>query len=279
MSKQIHLLLSYLTIFCTLFTSCNRKQPSETNIDYSLPDTLVVGTLYSPTSYFLYKGDLMGYHYDLISQFAKDKNIPIKFKVMRNMGALLSLLDSAKIDIIAYNVPATAEYKDKMRHCGFENITTQVLVQPIYPNVAPISDVTQLVGKEIYVEKNSKYESRLKNLNNELGGGIRIKPIGKDTLMAEDLIEMVAEGRIPLTIVDSDIAQLDHTYYPNINVSLKVSFPQKSSWAVGKNNQQLAEIIDKWASEKNVIQIEKTLFRHYFETSKINRRKIRCICS
>ena len=69
------------------------------------------------------------------------------------MGALLSLLDSAKIDIIAYNVPATAEYKDKMRHCGFENITTQVLVQPIYPNVAPISDVTQLVGKEIYVEK------------------------------------------------------------------------------------------------------------------------------
>ena len=110
----------------------------------------------------------MGYHYDLISQFAKDKNIPIKFKVMRNMGALLSLLDSAKIDIIAYNVPATAEYKDKMRHCGFENITTQVLVQPIYPNVAPISDVTQLVGKEIYVEKNSKYESRLKNLNNEL---------------------------------------------------------------------------------------------------------------
>ncbi len=274
MSKQIHLLLSCLTIFCTLFTSCNRKQPSETNIDYSLPDTLVVGTLYSPTSYFLYKGDLMGYHYDLISQFAKDKNIPIKFKVMRNMGALLSLLDSAKIDIIAYNVPATAEYKDKMRHCGFENITTQVLVQPIYPNVAPISDVTQLVGKEIYVEKNSKYESRLKNLNNELGGGIRIKPIGKDTLMAEDLIEMVAEGRIPLTIVDSDIAQLDHTYYPNINVSLKVSFPQKSSWAVGKNNQQLAEIIDKWASEKNVIQIEKTLFRHYFETSKINRRKI-----
>lgn len=114
----------------------------------------------------------------------------------------------------------------------------------------------------------------MKNLNNELGGGIRIKPIGKDTLMAEDLIEMVAEGRIPLTIVDSDIAQLDHTYYPNINVSLKVSFPQKSSWAVGKNNQQLAEIIDKWASEKNVIQIEKTLFRHYFETSKINRRKI-----
>lgn len=96
MSKQIHLLLSCLTIFCTLFTSCNRKQPSETNIDYSLPDTLVVGTLYSPTSYFLYKGDLMGYHYDLISQFAKDKNIPIKFKVMRNMGALLSLLDSAK---------------------------------------------------------------------------------------------------------------------------------------------------------------------------------------
>ena len=42
---------------------------------------------------------------------------------------------------------------------------------------------------------------------------------------------MVAEGEIPLTVVDSDIAKLNHTYYDNIDIGIAVSFPQKSAWA------------------------------------------------
>lgn len=40
------------------------------------------------------------------------------------------------------------------------------------------------------------------------------------------MIEMVAEGEIPLTVVDSDIAKLNHTYYDNIDIGIAVSFPQ-----------------------------------------------------
>ena len=40
---------------------------------YRLPDTLRVGTLYSPTSLFIFRGDTMGYEYERISNFAKDK--------------------------------------------------------------------------------------------------------------------------------------------------------------------------------------------------------------
>lgn len=264
-------------LLCCLFAACGGGRKAEESGDsliWRLHDTLHVGTLYSPTSYFLYKGDLMGYHYDLISKFAKDEKLQVCFTVMRNMAALVNLLDSGKIDIIAYNVPMTAEYKKRVRHCGPENVTRQVLVQPIKKEETPITDVTQLVGKEVYVEKGSKYESRLLNLNNELGGGIRIKAIGRDTLMAEDLIEMVAEGEIPLTVVDSDIAQLDHTYYENIDVGLDISFPQKSAWAVRKDARRLAETVDRWAKQKSIAETERLLFRHYFETSKISRRKV-----
>ncbi|HIR38482.1 MAG TPA: transporter substrate-binding domain-containing protein, partial [Candidatus Limisoma gallistercoris] len=127
---------------------------------HNLPDTIVVGTLYSPTSYFLYKGDVMGYHYDLITKFAKDKHIAVEFKIMRSLPALLENLDSANIDIVAYNIPITAEYNQRIEHCGLCNITNQVLVQPTENGKKQITDVTQLKGKDVYVEKGSKYEAR-----------------------------------------------------------------------------------------------------------------------
>ncbi len=248
--------------------SCRQSSHSRESDDKSLPDTLVVGTLYSPTSYFLYKGDYMGYNYDLITRFARDKHLAVRFDVVRSVAALMNKLDSAKIDIIAYNIPITAEYNELIQHCGVENITRQVLVQPLKDGKQTITDITQLVGKEVYVEKGSKYESRLKNIDNELGGGIRIHTIARDTIMSEDLIEMVANGSIPLTIVDSDIAQLDHTYYSNIDINLEVSFPQRSSWAVRKSEKWLADSIDQWASQKTIKDFAHSLFHHYFETSK-----------
>ena len=256
-------------------TGCGGSKTDHSDTDsllLRLNDTIVVGTLYSPTSYFLYKGDLMGYHYDLANRFAKDKGVMVKFKVTRNMKSLLCMLDSGDIDIIAYNVPITTEFKERVKHCGPEIITHQVLVQPINDN-APLTDVTQLPGHTIVVEKGSRYEARMRNLDNELGGGIEIKTIQRDTLMAEDLIEMVAEGDIPMTVTDSDIAKLDHTYYDNIDISLEVSFPQKSTWAVRTDDKFLAQIIDEWAKQPEVIKEEQRLFNHYFEKRKSNKQQ------
>ena len=271
MRRFLHLAAFIALITACLTFSCGKKgtQPQE-DTRKPLPDTLVVGTLYSPTSYFLYKGDLMGYNYDLINRFANDKGVVVRFEVMRSMASLIEKLDSAEIDIIAYNTPITAEFKDKMLHCGLENITTQVLIQPLKDGKPEITDVTQLVGKDIFVEKNSKYESRLRNLDNEIGGGIKIHPLERDTLMSEDLIEMVAKGQIPLTIVDSDIAQLDHTYYSNIDISLEVSFPQRSAWAVSKGDKWLADSIDAWAIGESIILFGKNRFNHYFKSNKRN---------
>ena len=81
--------------------------------------------------------------------------------------------------------------------CGPENYTSQVLVQPKVQGKAPITDVTELVGRQVYVEKDSKYLRRLNNLNDELGGGIEIHEVDADSLITEDLIEMVNDGKIP----------------------------------------------------------------------------------
>ena len=235
--------------------------------DKPLPETLRVGTIYSPTSFFILRGDTLGYEYERISDFAADKGIALEVTVAGNMRELIDMLREEKIDVAAVEIPQTAEYKALVLGCGATNETTQVLVQPSGDSL--ITDVTQLIGREVTVVKGSRYEARLRNLDNEVGGGIVIRALENDTLLSEDLVDMVAAGSLPLTIIDSDLALLSKTYNPNIDISLQVSFPQRSSWAVALDHKWLADSIDAWASSPEVERFSKAVKRRYFELSKI----------
>ena len=233
-----------------------------------LPDTLRVGTLYSPTSYFIYRQEPMGYDYDLVSRFAADKGLHLSLEIAPSLARAVEMLDSGLIDLLAYEVPVTGEYRQKVIPCGIENITYQVLVQPKRSKEQLISDVTQLVGREVYVEESSKYLQRLSNLNEELGGGIIIHQVDRDTLITEDLMEMVSKGEIPLTVVDSDIGRLNKTYYNDLDISLQISFPQRSAWGVAPDHQWLADSINAWRSGEKPRRQQASLLKRYFELSK-----------
>ena len=165
-------------------------------------------------------------------------------------------------------MPITAEYKEKVVACGPENITTQVLVQPKRGEEELITDVTGLVGKDVYVEAESKYEARMNNLNQELGGGIRIHPVNRDTMITEDLIAMVSEGKIPLTVVDSDIAHINKTYYNDLDINTQLSFEQRSGWAVAPDHKWLGDSIDAWLNTDKPRSEQARLLKRYFELSK-----------
>ncbi|RXI22691.1 MAG: lytic transglycosylase F [Candidatus Amulumruptor caecigallinarius] len=230
------------------------------------PDTLRVATLYSPLSYFIYRDQPMGYDYDLLTQLTKDKGMHLDLKVAPSLNRAVEMLDSGLVDLIAYEVPITAEYKDLVIPAGPENTTYQVLVQPKSDSL--ITDVTQLVGRDVYVENDSKYMARMQNLDSELGGGINIHAIDKDTLITEDLIEMVSEGKIPLTVVDSDIARINKTYYNDLDVTMQLSYPQRSAWGVSPSTPWLADSITSWSKMEKPRMARAALLKRYFELSK-----------
>lgn len=260
-----------ISVLACVMLSCKNDSNNasvSSNLDWgTLPDTLKVGTLYSPTSYFIYRDEKMGYDYDLISQFAADHHMVLDLVVAPNMSSLEEMLDSGTIDVAAYEIPITKEYRDRVIPAGIEEITNQVLVQP-KNSKDKITDITQLIGRDIYVEKGSKYYHRLKNLDNELGGGINIHTVEKDTLITEDLLEMTANGKISLTVVDSDIAQLNRTYYNTLDIGLEISFPQRAAWGVSPKMPWLADSIDTWFEESKPQEMQANLLKRYFELSK-----------
>lgn len=246
--------------------------PDSSDVVYN--DTLYAVTLYGPTSYFIYRGEPMGYDYAMLKEFTEDSHKALKLQVARSLSAAIAMLDDGEAQLLAYEVPITAHYRDLVLACGPENYSTQVLVQPRVKGEPDIKDVTQLVDREVYVIGDSKYERRLQNLNDELAAQIEIHTVDPDSATEEDLIAMVSSGQIPLTVVDSDIAQLNETYFHDLDISTEVSMPQRSSWAVAKGNTALADEVDRWFATHLRSTENIDLFKRYFEMSKAEPYKV-----
>ena len=259
----------FLVLFCCVF-GCKNTRPNPVSENaYDLPQIkdsgeLVVLTLYSSTSYFIYRGQEMGFQYELSGQFAKSLGLKLRIEVANSVDELIRKLLAG---MIAYNLPVTKEWKDSLIYCGEDIITHQVIVQQGKGKQKPLKDVTELIGKDIYV-KPGKYYDRLVNLNNELGGGIQIHKVTNDSITTEDLITQVAQGKIPYTVADNDLAKLNKTYYPNLNIDLSISFDQRSSWAVRKDCPELAAAT-KWHEENMTSPAYTASMKRYFENSKM----------
>ncbi|MCC8146858.1 MAG: transglycosylase SLT domain-containing protein [Bacteroidales bacterium] len=262
----------FLCALLLLIFSCKPEKPQERIVDFKQikeKGELNILTLPGSMSYFIYKSEPKGYEYELIKSFADHHNLKLNIQVADNVTRLTQMLHDYEGDLIAYNIPITNSGKDSLIYAGREVINHQVLVQRTNKEDTLIKDVTELIGKEVWVIHDSKYYDRLTNLNNELGGGIRIKTIDKDTVTVEDLIEMVSKGEISYTVSEDDLAQLNKTYFRNINISLNISHPQRSSWAVRLSSPELAQEINKWFEENQDKPEYRSIIKRYFEMSKL----------
>lgn len=257
--------LSLLSCLC----GCNRKKVHEIDIDgmhVQLPDTLLVGMINSPTTYFDYRGTPMGYDYELMDRFSKFYGLQFKVVVGGTISEMIEWLYDGKIDILASPVPVTSEFQDRVLLCGPRNVSCQVLVQKENSD-SIVRDVTDLVGRKVTVQDDSKYLYRMNNLNDEIGGGINIQTLDKDTISDDDLLNMVWKGELALTVVDSDVAEAALSYYPGLDISVKISLDQYSRWAVASKSVGVAKALDRWfADEKNDIS---EVFSKYYRLSKL----------
>jgi len=269
--KQIFLLLIGI-LLSPIIGGCGhsvKQEPIEYDDLQQIKDSgeLTVLTLYSSTTYFTYRGEDMGFQYELSQQFAAHLGVKLNVKTGRTPQELIDMLQNGEGDLIAYTLPITKERKDELLYCGEEVITHQVIVQRRSGKQPILKDVIDLVGKDIYV-KPGKYHQRLINLNKELGGGINICLVNNDSITLEDLITQVAQGKIDYTVADNDIARLNKTYYPNLNITLPISFDQRAAWAVRKNSPRLALAATRWHKDNLTSPAYTASMKRYFEKSK-----------
>ncbi|HCO66342.1 MAG TPA: lytic transglycosylase F [Dysgonomonas sp.] len=267
MNKAVY---SFIGVVIYLFIGCNGEKKS-TPYDFeqiNQKGELTIITLNSSTSYFIYKDEPMGYDYDLAKEFCDYHGLKLNVVVAENSTRLLEMLSKGEGDLVANTISIQNELKDSVLYCGLEQVSRQILVQRSGRKGEMVRDVTQLIGKEVYVKHDTKYHRRLKNLDDELGNGIVIRDIEKDTVTVEDLIAMVSRKEIDYTVADEYIALLNKTYFRNLDVTTPLSFNQRSSWAVRKDMPQLAKALDDWFEENSGKPVYRATIKKYFELSK-----------
>jgi membrane-bound lytic murein transglycosylase F len=130
--------------------------------------------------------------------------------------------------------------------------------------------VLELPDKTIHVQKNSAHYQRIINLSEEIGGNIDV--VVDSVFAVEELIAKVAKGEIDYTVCDENIGKLNKFYYPNLDVSLQISFPQNIAWAVRKGSSEWKAYLDKWITEFKETRKYHHIYYKYFESPRIIER-------
>ena len=223
-------------------------------------DTLRVVTMYGVTSYFLFRDETMGFDYEMAQNLARNLGLELKISIAQNESEMAQMIKDGDADVAAYNIINTKTLKKDFAFVLPQTNFYQVLVQPLTGK--SVSDVTELVGKTVYVTPNSVYYSRLRSLNDEIGGGINIE-IVDDSVSSDDLIEMVAANKIQYTVAAHDLALLYKSYYRRLDCHLPLGFKQRGGWVVDKRNTKLQQAIEFWQNNPEV-QEEQALLRHKY---------------
>jgi membrane-bound lytic murein transglycosylase F len=228
----------------------------------------------SSTSYFIYKGQLMGYEYELLSLLAKEMGVALEIILTPSIDQAFEKLNNGEGDIIAFTLTVTKERNKSVSFTNSHYTTRQVLVQKKPANwrhmklheidATLIRNQVALIGKEIHVRNSSSYADRLHNLSEEIGGDILIIEDDKD-VETELMIKKVADGVIKYTVADEDIALVNASYYPNIDIQTPISFPQQIAWAVRKNAPDLLGYINDWQGKLKKTPTYNVIYRKYFK--------------
>ncbi len=236
-------------------------------------DTLIAITDYNSTNYFIYRGEPMGYQFEMLQQFAEALGVNLKLVISNDMDQAFDLLDEGQVDLLAMGLTVTSSRKAIVDFTIPQLQTKQVLVQRKPENWRKmrtwdeiedqlIRNPLEMAGKEVFVQKGTVFADRLAILANEIGDSIHIHVDPEREV--EQLITAVAEGEIEFTVADEHIAKVNQKYYPNLDVNTPLSFPQHVAWAVKQGNDSLRLEINNWMVSYKKSTASRYVYNKYF---------------
>lgn len=235
---------------------------------------IIAVTDFNSTNYFIYRGEPMGYQYELLKLLAEHLDVDLEVVVENDVNKNFEMLLEKECDIIAINLTKTKDRSKIIDFTTSHSQTKQVLVQRKPDNWRGLTkdkidsklirNQLDIANKVVYVQKGTSYAERIKNLSDEIGDHIIV--IEKADLEVEQLIELVASGEIDYTVADENIAMVNQTYYPILDIETAISFPQSLAWGVRKEDDSLKMAINIWLKDFKKTLDYALIYNKYFKS-------------
>jgi polar amino acid transport system substrate-binding protein len=171
--------------------------------------TAVDGT-FAPHAMPRLEGGIQGFNVDLANEVGKRLKRPVEIQAMQFSG-ILPALQAGSIDFVAAPVTVTKERAENYIFTeGYLNTDYQFLTKKGEP---PVTDLKQLKGKVIAVNKGAIYDSWARGLEAEIGWSV--ESFGTQT----DAVQAVLAGRAYANVAGNTAIQWAVKQQPQLQLS------------------------------------------------------------
>ncbi|MEE2904061.1 MAG: transporter substrate-binding domain-containing protein [Myxococcota bacterium] len=220
----------------------------------------------NPMSYFIYRGQQLGFDYEMTTFLAESLGVKLRVIVAPRYDLLIPWLLEGKGDVIASSLTQTKKRNEAVLFSKSYLEVDELIVQ--HEDAKAVQSLGELEGRTIHVRRSSSYFEGLKRLQ-EAGVKLEIK-IVEESVDTEELIDRVGRKQIELTVADSNIVQLLRRMKVPVVGSLSLATGEGAeaksniAFAVRPSSEQLHSAIDDFVGKNQKGAMFNGMRRKYF---------------
>lgn len=216
-------------------------------------------TVNGPVSYYLWRGELMGFDYELLKRFAHANEIELEVVLARSADELIPWLLAGRGDVVAASATiAPARELQGIRFTRPYLEVDEVLVAGVASPI--VRSVDDLDGRTVTVNPVSVYRTTMERIAKEHGIAIDVRD---SVLQTEELIEAVAEGDIEFTVADSHLVAIEAQHRP-LRVGPALAEDVGVGWAVKAQHTELLAALNAFIRREYRRDVYGALHSKYF---------------
>ncbi len=230
---------------------------------------LRVLTRNNATSYFVWRGEILGFEHDLAVEFAKRLGVQVEFIVAPTRVALFAWLFEGRGDVIAASITARDFESGAFAASGPYNRVVETVVTRASDSL--IGSVDDLAGRTLAVRRTSSYWNTAQELLRD-GASFQLVTAPEE-METEEIIDRVVGGEYDVTIADSHILAIELAWRDDVRPAFAVSDTLSHAWVTRATDRQLLAAIDSF-----FVAIDRSAFynitkRKYFGNPKAARTR------
>ncbi len=254
--------LYFLFIISCLSVACSGP-PKDTMQRIIETGKVVVITDNNANTYYNYRGEPMGFEYDLATAFADYLGVKLEV-ITPGWDRMFKALNDGNGDFIAAGLTVTEPRKNIVDFSDDYFIVQQQVV--VHKDNRSMNKIQDLGGATIHIRSGTSYQERLQELKID---GIEINIASHPNVPTEELIRQVALKEIDITIADSNIAHLNRRYYPDIRIAFPLEEQQSLAWAVRKGDKNLVKRINEFFNKMRQNGTFGKIYQRYYSNVEI----------
>ena len=253
----------FIVCCCCLLLSC-APPASESHSQLAeiyQRNSLRVGILHGPTSYYIGVDGPTGFEYELAKALADRLGVELSLAPSFDLEELLEKLAAGQVDFIAGGLTLTPSRTERFRAAPAYRWINEVLVYR-QGNSWPrqLADLTE----PIVVMAHSSHAESLAALQSD---ELTIQFVEDQQLDADEILQKVVEGHIAYTLTDSNQLAVNRRLFPQLSIAFTVNENLPVGWLLQKNQDDslysvLIEYFGHVYQNGDLVTLEDRYFGH-----------------